>query len=353
MFQEAYRKAYDNKVPRRDVLLQLEEKYVFKSSQGRVGTVLRPVLGALVILLVMGVVATPVLAEEFPLVYQVVERYAPFLAEYILPQEYSCSSAGIKMQVEAIHIKDSTAEVLVSFTDENGFDYINGEVDLYDSYRITSYSGESNVGSSNFLEYDVIEDKAYFKLDMSSWDTFDKEKFRFQVVKLLTNCVEEERVLDLSKVNEISSFKSVALSGCGGTIESFQIQELVGRSEEEHWRKGVKVLCGNCDSTYADKLEITAMGYQDGILRIQNCRGDLTEADRHMNIMLVDEAGNKKYCDYSVDWQEKIAGEVLAFNEQWFWIGEDELAGMQAVAECFIIDGCVTGDWEVVFIIEE
>lgn len=353
MFQEAYKRAYDSKVPKQEIILKIEENKEAKRERVQWGTILRPVVACLAVVLVLGVTVTPVLAKEFPLVYRIVEKYAPSMLEYILPQKYSCSKAGIKMQVEAIYVNDTEAQVVVSFKDEQGYDYINGKIDLYDSYHITSYSGGSNVGGASFLEYDAVEDKAYYKLDMCSWDSFDKEKFCFQVGMLLTNCVEESQVLNLTELNTSPVLKNVTLNGCVGAMDSPKLQEYLGKSASEPWRKGAKVLTGSYDSTFVDKLEITAIGYQDGILRIQNCRGSFAEADRHMNIMLVDKNGNERYCDYSVDWQEEIAGERVSFNEQWFLISEAELEHMQAVVELFVTDGCVKGDWEVVFTIGE
>lgn len=353
MFQEAYKRAYDSKVPKQEVVLKIEENKKKNPERGYLRAILRPVVACLAVILVLGATVTPVLAKEFPFVYRIVAKYAPSLVEYMLPQEYSCSKAGIIMQVEAIYVSDTEAEVIVSFKDEQGYDYINGKIDLYDSYHITSYSGISNVGGCSFLEYDAVEDKTYYKLDMSSWDSFDKEKFRFQVNMILTNCVEENQILDLTEMDRSPVLKDVTLSGFGGNMNGSKLQEYLGKSASEPWRRGAKVLTGSYDSTFVDKLEITAIGYQDGILRIQNCRGSFVEADRHMNIMLVDEEGNERYCDYSVDWQEEIAGERVSFNEQWFLISEAELEQLQVVTERFVTDGCVKGNWEVIFTIEE
>lgn len=346
MFQEAYKKAYDSKVPSRDLLQILEERKTAKS-QGA-WALLKPIAAALTVLFICGGVATPILAGEFPFAYRIVEKYAPGLADYVLPEALSSSKAGIKMQVEAVHVEEKDAEVLVSFTDEPGYEYIHGKVDLYDSYGLTCFSGDSNVGGCSFLEYDAAEDKAYFKLDLSSWDTFDQGKFRFNVRMLLTNCVEETQVVDLTGLDRSPILKEVALNGAGGVSDS-RIEKYLGKSEEELWRRGAQVMQGTYDSTNVDKLEITAMGYQDGILRIQNCRGSFKQADRHMAFRWVDAAGNEHFADYSVDWQEELAGERVSFNEQWFIISEEELAGMQLEATYFVTDGCVEGDWEVVF----
>lgn len=322
MFQEAYKKAYDSKFPDRDLLQKIEERKAAKSHGAWV--TLKPVVAALAVVLVCGRVATPILAREFPFAYRIVEKYAPGLADYVLPQELSSSRAGIKMQVEAIHVEEKNAEVLVSFTDEPGFDYIQGEVDLYDSYTLTSYSGDSNVGGCSFLEYDEVEDKAYFKLDLSSWDTFKQGKFRFRVGMLLTNCVEEIQIVDLTGVDRSPVLKDVTLNGAGGSADS-RIEKYLGKSAEELWLRGAQVMQGSYDSSNVDKLEITAIGYQDGILRIQNCRGSFKNADRHMALRWVDADGNEHIPDYSVDWQEKLAGEKVSFNEQWFIVSEEEL----------------------------
>ena len=346
MFQEAYKKAYDSKFPDRDLLQKIEERSVAKRHGARVA--LKPVVAALAVVLVCGGVATPILAREFPFAYRIVEKYAPGLADYVLPQALTDSKAGIKMQVEAVRVEEKTAEVVVSFTDEPGYDYIQGEVDLYDSYTLTGYSGDSNVGGCSFLEYDAAEDKAYFKLDLDSWDTFEQGKFCFNVGMLLTNCVEETQVVDLKALDRSPVFKDVTLNGAGGAPDS-RIEKYLGKSVEELWRQGAQVMQGTYDSTNADKLEITAMGYQDGILRIQNCRGSLGKADRHMALRWVDADGNEHTPDYSVDWQEELAGETVSFNEQWFIVSEEELAGMQMEATYFVTDGCIEGDWEVVF----
>lgn len=352
MFQEAYKRAYECKVPERDFLQKIEEKLNEETGIERLGAMLRPIVAVVAVCFVFGVTLTPVIAREFIGVYRIVEKYAPSLAEYVLPVEHSNSSAGILMQVEAVNINEKDAEVLVSFTDEPGFDYIQGKVDMYDSYHITSYSGVSNVGGCSFLEYDEAEDKAYFKLQMSSWDSFDASKFRFQVGMLLTNCGEETQVVDLSGMDRTPLLKSVTLNGSGGTV-SPQLEQYLGASEEEIWRRGAKVLQGSYDTTFVDKLEITAIGYQDGVLRIQNCRGNFKEADRHMQIMLVDEQGNERHCDYNVGWQEELAGERVSFDEQWFVVSEEELEELQVVAYRYVTDGCVKGDWEVVFAVGE
>ena len=135
---------------------------------------------------VLGLTAVPAMAKSVPAVYRVIERYAPALAEYIFPEELSSSKAGVIMQVEAIQMDHKEAEIVVSFTDEEGYDYIHGPVDLYDSYRLNSFRGVSNVGGCSFLEYAEETDKAYYRIQATTFDTFDSERMQFSVRMLLT-----------------------------------------------------------------------------------------------------------------------------------------------------------------------
>lgn len=352
MFKEDYKRAYDSKVPEENFVQKIEEKLADKSIRRSFAIVLRPVTAIAAVCLIFVVTLLPVMAREVTALYSVIEKYVPSLAEYVLPEEYSSSSAGILMQLEAVNIHEKEAEVLVSFCDEEGFDFINGPVDLYDSYHIIGYSGTGNIGGCTFLEYNEEEDKAYFKIQMISREGFGTGKFRLQAGKLLTECTEERKVLDLSNIDEAPVLKSVTLSSAGGSMNP-QLEQYMSAGGEESPRPGAKVLQGTYDSSLADKLEITAIGYRDGVLRIQNCRGNLNEADRHMEIKLVNEAGEESNCDYSVYWQEELEGEKLSFHEQWFVVSEEELMQLQAVSYEVVTAGCVKGDWEIVFRVDD
>lgn len=72
----------------------------------------------------------------------------------------------------------------------------------------------------------------------------------------------------------------------------------------------------------ADALTVTGVAYADGILRVQSCRGNLSEADRHMQPFIIDSEGNERTNDFSVGWKETVNGESLSFDEHWFLVEE-------------------------------
>ena len=236
MFKEVYKNAYDSKVPDKDFICRIEEKLESKRVIKTGGYILRPMAATCLVFFVgimtLGLTAVPVVAKEIPGVYRIVERYAPKLMEYILPEELSSSKAGVRMQVEAIQVDRKEAEIVVSFTDEEGYDSIHGQVDLYDSYRLNSFSGVSNVGGCSFLEYDEETDKAYYKIQATTFDTFDSERMRFSVRMLLTECRNEEKEISLDSIDFEPKLKGGTLNGYGGTGNQEQIAEYFGVSDD-------------------------------------------------------------------------------------------------------------------------
>lgn len=266
MFKEVYKNAYDSKVPDYNVICKIEEVLEIKKKRKTAGVFLQPVavvcMTFFLLTMIMGLTVVPVMAKEIPGVYRILERYAPKMIEYILPEELSCSKLGIRMQVEAIQTEHKNAEIVVSFTDEEGYDYINGKVDLYDSYRLSSFSGVSNIGGCSFLEYDAEADKAYYKIRVTTFDTFDSERMRFLVRTLLTESVEEEKEISLAEIDFEPELKQVTLNGYSGMGEKEQVTEYFGESDDFSYRHAAKVLdTGEWDSSLVDQLTITGIAY--------------------------------------------------------------------------------------------
>ena len=96
-----------------------------------------------------------------------------------------------------------------------------------------------------------------------------------------------------------------------------------------------------------ESLTVTSVAYEEGVLRVQQCRGNFSKADRHIRLYLKDEEGNERRPDCSVVWKEEIDGEEVLFDESWFLISEEELKQYQLYGMFYITDGSVPGDWEV------
>lgn len=361
-FRTVYKKEYEHILPSSDyverIIDRVEKKH--EKKKGRKGKALilisktaAAVCAAMILILVT---VLPVMARSYPAIYNIIEKYAPALSDFVLPIKVSDTSNGITMQVEAIDIKDNEAEVLVSFYDEagSGKDLIKGKIDLYDSYYLQCYGESSGIGGCSFLEYDETEDKAYFKISLSTDGNFDKEKVRFGVRQLLCNVSKEKRLIEPDNIINLEDkdLKPVSLNGLSGVnADEVSDKYMVESTDDNPLPKCQVMNLVKADESMAQALTVTGVGYSDGILRIQTCCGNFSDADRHVRFLTVDSAGNESDSDASVMWHEKIGedAESLMFVEDWFVIDEDELNNIQIYGIFYITDGSVKGNWEVTF----
>ncbi len=362
MFREAYKKAYDQKLPTYDVVKRIEESQERHKGDKYINMV-KPLVTVgftiLIMVWVLGLTAVPAMAKSVPAVYRVIERYAPALAEYILPEELSSSKAGVRMQVEAIYVDGANAEIVLSFTDEEGYDYINGRVDMYDSYSLYSFNDAvSNSGGGGFLEYDPEMDKAYFKIQVTSWENaFERDRLQFKVRMLLTECTREEREIPLTDIERVPKLKRVLLNGFGESTEDQEkIMALMGKSEDDSYRHAVEMMdTGVRDSSMINQLTLTGVAYQDGILRLQYCRGNLSEADRVIWPQLTDDKGAdliEEGTQFCFGWHEEIDGVRVMFDEWWFLVEEEDLGNIKLSGTYMENGNALKGDWEVTFKVE-
>lgn len=369
MFREEYRKAYENINPDRDsidrILQRAATEYAeiagrkYETLLTRESVWARKAAGnasyvaaILLMLCLLSTLTLTVAAQHIPAVYRIVEEYVPSLAEYILPEEISSTGKGITMQVEAIDIIDNTAEILLSFRDaeDSEENIIKGKIDLYDSFRLKNFGEEWSAGGAGFLEYDEAEGKAYYKVELTSSDAYSRSLVRLGVTQILTELTEEERAIDMTGLLKDPAEKVVHLSGAGGMRErdAFPFYEQSGSSEDP--RPGCRVMdIAALEENLLETLTITGVAYDEGALRVQACRGNFANADRHVRTYLKDAAGNERVNDGSVSWQEEICGQPVLFEEQWFLISEEELANYDLYGMFYITDGAVKGNWEVTF----
>lgn len=97
-----------------------------------------------------------------------------------------------------------------------------------------------------------------------------------------------------------------------------------------------------------EELQITGVSYDEGVLRVQQCRGNFKEADRHIRLYLKNKNGEEQLPDSSVSWQEEIQGKRVRFDETWFVITQEELKQYELYGMFYISEGSVKGDWEVI-----
>lgn len=356
MFQEKYKRAYDKISLGKNMIFTESDIVACLEGEGKPdkkkcrGAFLSVAVATLAICLVT-CLGLPVAAQNIPGVYDVLKKHVPGLVDYMVPVQKSDSSQGILLQVEAVNIDGNTADVIISFSDDGTEDYIHGKVDMYDSYHLKSYSGESNVGGCSFLEYDPVEDKAYFQTRLTSTTgVFDTSRLEFQVAMLLTDCRSELKEIPLDNLLRECDVKSVSLNGTGGNGKENRTLEKLSQSGNAMDPRPVhQVLDIPLDKYSPDSMMIGALAYMDGILRIQISRGNLKEADRHMNLYMKTESGEELYPDLTVSWQEEPAGEKVSLEEYYFVLSEEQLNTYTLWGEADIRSGSVRGDWSITF----
>lgn len=342
IFREKYRSAYDYVLPDADsiekIMARAGEENQRQQRWGR--KVLRPVLITLLFMCILSAVSLPVLAAYVPAVYRMLERYVPDMADYIVPEEPECADQGIIMRVEGIQLKGKHAEIVVSFSNQEGYHHIKGKVDMYDSYGLVSYRGVGTIGGCFFLTYDETEEKAYFRIDMTAEQDFDREKLSFYVGELLTTMGREEKDVDLSEILYDAPMKKVESRGGGGDLQSVY--------EEEAPMGYVQVLDGlPAEECASDDFTLTGIAYKDGVLRVQMCMGDNTHADRHVQLFLTDAEGNERHEHESVSWFEDVEETRYTFYEYGFLIEEKELENVEMYGIFYNAEESVKGDWKV------
>ena len=354
MLGTKYKAAYRKIKPDNDYLDRIINAYEDKKYHKSFLHVVKPAVAALLVFLFTGMLGIPVLASQVPAVYRVIDKYAPQLLNYIMPEELSDSKCGIRMQLEAINIEGNEAELLISFTDEEGYDYIHGAVDLYDSYSLYSYSATRVIGSCSFLEYDETTDKAYFKVYISVDTVLDTERVDFRVGRLFTNHTETCQDIDISNIPMDPKLKKVTFYGFGrNTKQELPVSVTSGFNQNVDSIDLARTL-GALDITVEnvdllDTLNVTGVGYSDHMLRVQICRGNLENVDRHASLILMKADGTESIPDWSVTWHEEIAGRRVTFDEEWFYIAEDELADLRMYGDFYETDCPVYGNWKINF----
>lgn len=353
-FQVNYKNAYKHISPNSNYIEGIIDKVNDKKRAKKTAHILttRYVVAAGIVVILLFVSVLPAAARTFPTIYNIIEKYAPMLADFVVPIDVESTSRSITMQVEAIDIKDNTAEIIVSFRDVQGSgkDLIKGSIDMYDSYYLQSYGASYDIGGCFFLEYDEQEDKAYFKISLSTDGKYDNEKVSFGVRQLLTTAAKEERPIDLSNIIKNPQTKAVFLNGQSGMNDSDAFNKYETKLMDGSSLKGWTVMdIVEIDESMTESLTVTGVGYADGILRVQVCRGNFKDADRHAQLFLIDSMGEERCSDVSFMWHEEVNGETILVDENWFVVDEDELDKIQMYGVFYTKENSVKGNWKVTF----
>lgn len=309
---------------------------------------LRRVIAVVAAVIICITASVPVLAMamEIDPVYQMMYVVSPAIAQKFKSVKMSCVDQGIKMEVESAYIFENEAMIVVSMQDLEG-DRIDGTVDLYDSYRIHRPFDSS--GSCNRLDYDEETGKATFLITISQWgvEKIDGDKITFSVREFLSHKKNFEDIIpiDLSSLEVITKTKSKM-------YYYFDPYEF-GKGED---REASCIIPDHDFENFVDGIDLTGYGYIDGAFHIQIAVPDRLKNDNHGDFYLLDENGEKKYCDYRVDWYEAEGptndDKRVDYFEYVFDISQEEIANYELYGDFTISESYTKGNWQVTFPLE-
>lgn len=290
--------------------------------------------------------AVPVMAAHVPAVAVMLEALSPELARMLVPVELSCTDNGIRMQVEAV--VQSEEEILAYLTVQDlEADRVDETLELYD-YVIDGY----HTFTHSLLRYDAEQKKALLELRAYNGDLAAPDKTVVQVTSFLSREQVYENV-------------PVAVQGAAERPETMQVQSMGGGGElfaelsDEEGLLDIRVL--KPEKTQAlrediDFVQITGMGYVDGVLHIQTRWADAVGNRGYLTACAAD--GREVYASNASFYLDadgtpaSTLGEDAdrqRYIEYVFAIPPEELAQWQISATLFAAHCYTEGRWEVSF----
>lgn len=358
MFQDRYKKAYNTIAPSSMLVSDTIRRAVTgKRAPAKKRFAVRTSLAAAAAVVCL-MAAVPVFAAHVPAFYKIVEYISPAMADRLVPIEKSCTSQGITMQVEAIHLDGNEADIILSLQDAEGSgqDRVHGVMDLFDSYGLSDYTSDSIVGGCVFLTYDEAEDKAYFQVMVQSDKAYQGDKLQFSARSVLCDRVEDTRDVELSGIVYAAETKQVHLSGSGGPLQEEMLPEVlrnVPRTQEDPRRSANVLNLMDVADCAVDDFTLMGIAYMDGVLRVQISMGDNSCSDRHVQLFLRDADGNERYNDHSVSWFEEVGDVRYDIYEYWFIEDIEDIADYSMYGIFHDSGELIRGDWKVTFRVQE
>ena len=278
--------------------------------------------------------------------YDILYSLYPDAAKRLTPVRVSCEDNGIRMQVEAVHVQEDTAEIYVSMRDLTG-GRIDETIDLFDSYAL--HLSKDSVGTCSLIDFDPEKGEAFFliRVQQMHGERIEGQKLVFSVSRFLTGkwkTQEELRRIRLTELEEKTELQAdAAIRGYGGMeTDRLNPKQLAG------------FLKPDAEQTFspAEGVTITAWGWADGLLHIQAHYEDILNTDNHGYVYLTDGQGNMLQSAVSVSfWDEQKKG---SYDEYVFEIDPEQITQDWAVWGYFsTCAGTVEGEWRVEIPIEE
>jgi len=344
MFKKSYKKIYDQISPSEQLLSDTMASRRISRKTERYFTPLyrKPVFASVAIMLCL-IVSVPVLAATVPAVNNILYQISPATAQFFKPVQESDVNSGIKMEVVSAYVHGNVAEIYVTLQDleENRID---ATTDLFDSYSIRRPFDSS--ATCQLIGFEESTNTAMFLISITEWGNknITGDKITFSVREFISDLhiySDMQVTLDLSSVTTASN--TVPMPNEHGFGGSYDFQNLANPTVLSH---SLPISFG------VEGIDITGMGYIDGMLHIQTFVGNILENDNHGYFYFKDKDSSKILDIHSLSFNEYQNGEMARYNEYVFDIPQSEL-GQYDLYGNFSVSGIYTsGPWQVTFPLE-
>lgn len=314
-------------------------------------------------------VGVPALAANIDPVYEIMYRFSPKLAQQFRLVQTWDEDQGIRMEVDAVYVKDNELQAYITLQDLEG-DRIDGTTDIR-GYSINTPAAGYGGGGYRPVEYDEETGKATFLITLGQLgQNIQAEKITLSLGEILGKKKEYynlEVPIPWSEIQEDPGTMELWISGSG--IPNSGNEEAVPNM----WGKPFYDEEGNIveytPSRYAhmlkpqeadDRLSVegidfTGMGYIDGVLHIQTAVYDNLSNDNHCELFLVDGEGNRRIYDYKMSGsgEPDENGIKTCYQDCLFVVTPEELEHYTLCGD-FTVSGLhMTGHWSVTFPLEQ
>ena len=351
MYKEKYQQMYEQIVPQKTIVNEVittvrerdKRKQWIQKRGWRFG------IATMVGLSLSVMVGIPVLAANIPVFYNVMYEISPAAAQFFMPVNKSCEDQGILMEVESAYIHGDTAEIYVTMQDLVG-DRIDETIDLYDSATLHQPFG--GVGTCRQVDYDAENKKATFLVQYANLQEQDitGDKITFSIREFLSHKKKWEQLpIEMNPEQYLQEAVSIKVRERGGGGMN---RELI--NVDSNGMTAVLKPQKALDSFPVEGIEITGMGYVDGLFHVQMYIYDRMETDNHGFVYLTDSEGNTINSAYSLYFtvNEEDFGKK-EYVENVFAVSTETLKECELFGNFTTCDSLVKGNWQVTFPLEE
>ncbi|MBR4026558.1 MAG: hypothetical protein IKJ01_03225 [Lachnospiraceae bacterium] len=272
-------------------------------------------------------------------------------------ENVSVSRSGIIMTVEAVCVKENIVAAIISFSDEEGYDYINKKLEHVQAKYLFGEDGhelDHNFHKWEYFNYNEQTDKAYamFITGNLRENIITDEKLIMYASYLTYDRDYEVKLVEMAQVEKNPITKVVDIYAVGSSPETDELLNSWTKGEEKNRTAEVLDMMPR-DASMTDKLTLTGLAYEDGILKVQYCKGtgywDTSCRDIWMNKK---ETGEWKGYNFACEecgvyWEEEVDGVMLDFAEKWFLVTEEDILQNEVYLAYDANEGFWQDEWRV------